>query len=163
MRRRSLPSDYLRSALFGVEDSLVSTTGVIAGVGVGSSSEKVVLLAGFVALAVEALSMAAGEYLSERTLHQANSRHAGKPLVGSLIMLVSYFMAGLLPLLAVVTLPLPESIVASVAIALAGLFLLGAIKSRFVKINWFKSGLEVLAVGGIATLIGVAAGAFLRV
>jgi vacuolar iron transporter family protein len=161
--RRSLPGDYLRSALFGVEDSLVSTTGVIAGVGVGSSSERVVLLAGFVALAVEALSMAAGEYLSERTLHQANRRHAGKPIVGGAIMLFSYFLAGLLPLIAVVSLPLPESIFASIAIALAGLFLLGAVKSRFVKTNWLKSGLEVLVVGGIAALIGIAAGAFFRV
>ena len=65
---RRLSPDYLRSIIFGFEDSLVSTTGVIAGVSIGTQDSKVILLAGAVAIAVEALSMGAGQFPS-RTRH----------------------------------------------------------------------------------------------
>lgn len=142
---------------------MVSTTGVIAGVAAGSGNQKVVMLAGFVTLAVEALSMAAGEFLSEQAVHELDARHRGAPVVGGAIMLTAYFAAGLLPLLPVIFLPLPESIYVSIALALAGLFALGVVKARVVQTAVLRSGLEVLAVGGIAALIGVAAGVLLKV
>ena len=51
--------DYFRSILFGFEDSLVSTTGVIAGVAVGSRDAQTILLAAIVTMIVEALAMGA--------------------------------------------------------------------------------------------------------
>ena len=42
--------EYIRSILFGLEDSLISTTGLIAGISIGSNGGKVVLLAGTVAV-----------------------------------------------------------------------------------------------------------------
>ena len=56
MRRKRIDSDYVRSSFFGIEDSLVSTTGLIAGVAVGSQNAKYVILAGLVGIAVEAVS-----------------------------------------------------------------------------------------------------------
>jgi len=66
----NIHEDYLRSIIFGFQDSLVSTTGVIVGVAAGSNSKELVILAGIVAITVESLSMGAGQFMSEKTVHQ---------------------------------------------------------------------------------------------
>jgi VIT1/CCC1 family predicted Fe2+/Mn2+ transporter len=58
---------WLRPAVFGASDGLVSNFALIAGVTGGNAGTKVVLLAGLAGLAGGALSMAAGEYISVRS------------------------------------------------------------------------------------------------
>lgn len=58
---------WLRPAVFGASDGLVSNFALIAGVTGGRADSKVVLLAGLAGLAGGALSMAAGEYISVRS------------------------------------------------------------------------------------------------
>ncbi len=57
----------VREVVFGLEDSLVSTLGAVSGVAVGSGDVKAVILAGLVLVFVEAISMAAGSYLSTKS------------------------------------------------------------------------------------------------
>jgi VIT1/CCC1 family predicted Fe2+/Mn2+ transporter len=58
---------WLRPAVFGASDGLVSNFALIAGVTGGTSDSKAVLLAGLAGLAAGAFSMAAGEYISVRS------------------------------------------------------------------------------------------------
>jgi len=58
---------WLRPAVFGASDGLVSNFALIAGVTGGTSDSKIVLLAGLAGLAGGAFSMAAGEYISVRS------------------------------------------------------------------------------------------------
>ena len=58
---------WLRPAVFGASDGLVSNFALIAGVSGGSDDSKAVLLAGLAGLAAGAFSMAAGEYISVRS------------------------------------------------------------------------------------------------
>jgi VIT1/CCC1 family predicted Fe2+/Mn2+ transporter len=58
---------WLRPAVFGASDGLVSNFALIAGVAAGSSGSKIVVLAGTAGLAAGAFSMAAGEYISVRS------------------------------------------------------------------------------------------------
>lgn len=58
---------WLRPAVFGASDGLVSNFALIAGVAGGSGDSSVVLLAGLAGLAAGAFSMAAGEYVSVRS------------------------------------------------------------------------------------------------
>ncbi len=58
---------WLRPAVFGASDGLVSNFALIAGVAGGSSDSSAVLLAGLAGLAAGAFSMAAGEYISVRS------------------------------------------------------------------------------------------------
>jgi VIT1/CCC1 family predicted Fe2+/Mn2+ transporter len=58
---------WLRPAVFGASDGLVSNFALIAGVAAGSSGSKLVVLAGTAGLAAGAFSMAAGEYVSVRS------------------------------------------------------------------------------------------------
>jgi VIT1/CCC1 family predicted Fe2+/Mn2+ transporter len=55
---------WLRAAVLGANDGLVSTASLIVGVAAGGASRGTVLLAGFAGLVAGALSMAAGEYVS---------------------------------------------------------------------------------------------------
>ncbi|HEU4539579.1 MAG TPA: VIT1/CCC1 transporter family protein [Jiangellaceae bacterium] len=55
---------WLRPAVFGAMDGLVSNFALIAGVAGGGASREVVILAGLAGLSAGAFSMAAGEYTS---------------------------------------------------------------------------------------------------
>ncbi|KAK0331915.1 hypothetical protein LTR94_027020, partial [Friedmanniomyces endolithicus] len=55
---------WLRAAVLGANDGLVSTASLIVGVAAAASSQGAVLIAGVAGLAAGAMSMAAGEYVS---------------------------------------------------------------------------------------------------
>lgn len=55
---------WLRAAVLGANDGLVSTASLVVGVASAGSSAQTVLLAGVAGLTAGALSMAAGEYVS---------------------------------------------------------------------------------------------------
>lgn len=162
---KSIHEDYLRSIVFGFQDSLVSTTGVIAGVAAGTNDKNLVILAAFVTITVEALSMGAGQYMSEKSVHQMDKtgKHTDSLIVGGLLMGTSYFLGGLVPVLPVLIFALPASATISVIAALVGLLALGFAKAKLVKVNSLKSALEALVLGGAATAIGLAVGKLLKV
>ena len=55
---------WLRAAVLGANDGIVSTASLIVGVAAATSDKAAILLAGTAGLAAGALSMAAGEYVS---------------------------------------------------------------------------------------------------
>jgi VIT1/CCC1 family predicted Fe2+/Mn2+ transporter len=59
--------NWLRAAVLGANDGVVSTAAIIFGVAGASASHATVVLAGIAAIAAGALSMAAGEYVSVST------------------------------------------------------------------------------------------------
>src|SRR5436190_14448064 len=61
---RDVNGGWLRPAVFGAMDGLVSNFALIAGIAGGQASKQVVVLAGLAGLAAGAFSMAAGEYIS---------------------------------------------------------------------------------------------------
>jgi VIT1/CCC1 family predicted Fe2+/Mn2+ transporter len=61
---------WLRAAVFGAMDGLVSNIGLIAGVGGAGVSSQTVVLTGVAGLVAGAISMALGEYASVRTANE---------------------------------------------------------------------------------------------
>jgi VIT1/CCC1 family predicted Fe2+/Mn2+ transporter len=61
---------WLRAAVFGAMDGLVSNIALIAGVGGGGASPHAILLTGSAGLVAGAISMALGEYTSVRTQNE---------------------------------------------------------------------------------------------
>lgn len=57
----------IRETIFGLGDGLVSTVGTITGIAGATYDSFIVILAGLVLVAVEALSMSVGEYLSSKS------------------------------------------------------------------------------------------------
>lgn len=61
---RSQRSNWLRAAVLGVNDGIVSTSSLMLGVLAATQDSKTILTAGIAGLVAGALSMAAGEYVS---------------------------------------------------------------------------------------------------
>ena len=59
--------NWLRAAVLGANDGIVSTAGVVMGVAGGTDNHGTIMLAGVAALAAGAISMGAGEYVSVST------------------------------------------------------------------------------------------------
>jgi VIT1/CCC1 family predicted Fe2+/Mn2+ transporter len=73
-RRQLEQQRSVREIVFGVQDGILTTLGIITGVGVADGDRSAVFLSGFLALLAGALSMAVGEYLggkSEREVVRA--------------------------------------------------------------------------------------------
>lgn len=157
--------DYLRSGMFGLQDGLVSTTGVVVGISTGVEDKAIIILASLVAVTVEATSMAAGQYSSEKAVHQMDKtgKHTDSLLIGAIIMFLAYFLAGMIPITPTLLLTQPEARIVAVAAALVGLFIVGFIKGHVVKEKPLRSAAELLIIGGLATLIGLLVGHFLKV
>lgn len=206
----------LRDAVFGSQDGLISTMGALTGIAAGTGNNEAVVVAGFVILVVESLSMAAGSYLSskaqreylERLLKEEEEEIARdpegerqelwemyrsrgyadaeieiiakklmsnpkllledmahkelgispealeEPLGNAIVMGVAYVAGGLIPVLPYLTLPIAKAMPISIGGTLLALFLFGGLKGRIVKQSWWRSGLEMLAVAGVAALAG---------
>src|SRR6187455_3113431 len=65
---------WLRAAVLGANDGIVSTASLIVGVAAAAATQSDVLIAGVAGLVAGALSMAAGEYVSVSS--QADTEHA---------------------------------------------------------------------------------------
>lgn len=165
LKNLEVHEDYLRSVIFGFQDSLVSTTGVIAGVAAGTSNKELIILAGVVTITVESLSMGTGQYMSEKSVHQMDKtgKHTDSLIVGGGLMALSYFLGGLVPLLPILIFDISVAPILSIGAALLGLFILGYLKAHVVRVNPFKSAIEILILGGAATLIGLIVGNYFKV
>lgn len=157
--------DYIRSAFFGLQDGLVSTTGVVVGISAGVSDKAIVILASLVAVTVEASSMAAGQYSSEKAVHQMDKtgKHTDSLVIGALIMFISYLGAGMIPVLPVIIVGPPQSSYIGVFLAMVGLFVIGYIRGLISKEAPWKNAVELFIIGGAATTIGLIVGHFLKV
>jgi VIT family. len=70
----------------------------------------------------------------------------------------AYFLAGLVPLLAIIIFPMSYSRDVAIVAALSCLLVLGYAKGKIVRVPPIRSAVEVLLIGGIATAIGIIAG-----
>jgi len=158
-------SEYIRTIIFGIEDSLVSTTGLVAGLAAGTSNKTVVIMGGIVGIVVEATSMGASEYLSDDALNQARKRgRAGsQAAISGLLMMSAYFFAGLIPIAPVILMNYPASLYASVIMALIGIFTLGYLKGKYLHTDPWRGALKMVLVGGLTTLFGLFVGLAFKV
>jgi VIT1/CCC1 family predicted Fe2+/Mn2+ transporter len=63
-RHRSHHTNWLRAAVLGANDGIISTASLIIGVAAANTSHETILLTGVAGLIAGAMSMAAGEYIS---------------------------------------------------------------------------------------------------
>lgn len=157
--------DYLRSGLFGIQDGLVSTTGVVVGISTGVEDKAIIILASLVAVTVEASSMAAGQYSSEKAVHQMDKtgKHTDSLIIGALVMFFGYLLGGIVPIIPTVIFNQPQARIIAIIAAFIGLFILGYTKGHLVKVKPLRSALELFIIGAIATSIGLLVGHIFRV
>jgi len=156
--------EYLRSVLFGIEDSLISTTGFLAGVTVGTSDKHIIIISTLIAITIEGVSMGVGEYLSDDAVKDLDKlkRSADKPLFSGAFLCISYLLAGMIPFVPVLFFSSPLSLIISLIAALLALFLLGYLKGELLHTSAMRGGIKILLVGGITTLLGMVVGFVLK-
>lgn len=207
---RDVNGGWLRPAVFGAMDGLVSNLALMTGVAGGTASQRTVVISGLAGLAAGAFSMAAGEYTSvasQRELveaeldverrelrkhpadeeaelaalyeargvepelarevarqlsadpEQALEIHAREelgidpsdlpsPTVAAVSSFGSFALGALLPVLPFLL--GAGALWPAVLLALAGLFLCGAVVAKVTARSWWYSGLRQLALGGAA-------------
>lgn len=152
---------YFRNFTFGVEDSLVSTVGLLSGIAVADVPKTTILLTGIILLLVEGLSMAVGSFLTEYSVeeytHQAN-KPTRKNVVSGIIMFFSYFISGFIPLSPYMFWPVDTALGVSVTFSVAALFLLGVFGAKISGTSLFKNGFRMAIIGGAAIVVGMLAG-----
>jgi VIT1/CCC1 family predicted Fe2+/Mn2+ transporter len=152
---------YLKNFIFGVEDSLVSTVGLLAGVAAADVSRAAIVTTGMVLIVVEGVSMGIGSFLSEESAEEmvGQSDNDALAIRGGVIMLFSYIVAGFVPLSPYIFLDLNYAMTSSIVASLIGLFFLGLGTALY-----FKSGralhraCKMTFLGGLAVAIGVVVG-----
>ncbi len=151
----------IRNFTFGVEDSLVSTVGLLAGIAVAGVAQKTIVLTGLVLIFVEAFSMGVGSLLSEQSVEEYQSKKEvalSGPAFAAVVMFLSYVIAGLIPLSPYMFSVDGNSVWWSVGLTLLSLFLLGAFNGRMFKLRPIRSGLTILIMGGLAIAVGIVVG-----
>ena len=156
--RRSV--SYFRNFVFGVEDSLVSTVGLLAGVASAGVESDTILLTGVVLILVEAFSMSAGSYLSESSAEEYADRGkiTSESFFDASIMFISYFLSGFIPLAPYIIWPVDPAMLYSILFSLVSLGILGAVGSSITHAGLVRSIVRMLVIGGVAIAVGVGAG-----
>lgn len=156
---------YFRNFIFGVEDSLVSTVGLLSGVAIAGMSREAIFVTGVILIFVEAISMAAGSFLSEasaESLEHRNDALSRESYMDGIVMFISYFCAGFIPLAPYVLFDVSVAFWSSIAASIGALFVLGVVSGKLSRTSIMRSGTRMLIVGGLAIAIGVIVGQVLK-
>lgn len=161
--------NWLRAAVLGANDGIVSVAGVLMGVVGAGVGVKSVLLAGVAATVAGALSMGGGEYVSVSAQRDTEISHGrahkdltSNPWVAAWASMVAFLAGALLPMLAAFFGPegfTEVTIVASVVVALG---ITGYWAARVGNANPILGTIRIIAVSivtmGIAYLVGLVFG-----
>ncbi len=156
---------YTRNFIFGSEDSLVSTVGLLAGIVSAGVPRKEIIISGIVLICVEAFSMSVGSFLSETETEESSYKNVdktGNSMMASVIMLVSYIVCGLIPLSPYIFLDTKHAFWWSIVASMVFLFLLGLISAKILKIKVLKTTLRMTIMGGLAIGLGVVVGLIIK-
>lgn len=148
--------ENLRTIIFGIEDSFVSTTGVVVGLIAAGTAIETVVVAGLITVVVEATSMGAGEFIS----NDDNPSKDSAALKKGLLMLCSYLISGIWVLLPVLLGVTSNFII--IGFTFISLFCLGLWRGYILGGNKLKYALKTLAISGVACGFGIAVGLFFR-
>lgn len=152
---------YLRTIIFGINDSLVSTVGLLAGISVAGVPRATLALTGIVYAFVEGFSMATGDFLSEESAEEYVSGATvsnRSSVISAIIMFLSFVFASLVPLLPYLIFTGWTALVVSVVSSVFALFIVGMVSARFARLPMVWRGARMALLGGAAILMGVIVG-----
>ncbi|MHB8710587.1 MAG: VIT1/CCC1 transporter family protein [Minisyncoccota bacterium] len=155
------PALYLRTIIFGINDSLVSTVGLLAGISVAGVPRATLALTGIVYAFVEGFSMATGDFLSEESAEEymsgsgVNNRSS---VISAIIMFVSFVCASLIPLVPYLLFTGSIALAISIAASVLALFIVGMVSARSARLPMIWRGTRMALLGGAAIIMGVVIG-----
>jgi VIT1/CCC1 family predicted Fe2+/Mn2+ transporter len=156
---------YIRDLVYGANDGIITTFAVVAGVAGGALSPVAVLVVGAANLAADGVAMGVGNLLAIRAHESARAadnlpEEEAYPWKHGAATLVAFVAAGTLPLVPYM-LPVadPRRLVWSAVFTMAALFAVGVARAALTHDRWWRTGLEMLGLGGVVAVAAYAAGA----
>ncbi|KHN39189.1 Nodulin-21, partial [Glycine soja] len=170
-------AQWLRAAVLGANDGLVSVTSLMMGVGAVKRDEKAMLLAGFAGLVAGTCGMAIGEFVAVCTQYEVElgqmkrdmnmtvgeekdlemgmeKRALPNPLQATLASAVSFSIGALVPLLSAAFIEnYRNRVIVVVAMASLALVVFGSVGAQLGKTPKLKSCVRFLLGGWIAMSI----------
>ena len=162
---KAIIQHYIRDLVYGATDGVITAFAIVAGVTGGTLAARTVLILGVANLLADGLSMGASSYLairSEERVHQANGKlvRDTRPARHGLATFSAFVVAGVVPLLPYMfPRPAMGRFVASGALSLVVLFVVGAARSRVGAGRWWANGFEMLGLGAVVGGAAYAVGA----
>jgi VIT1/CCC1 family predicted Fe2+/Mn2+ transporter len=162
-RLRPLAQHYLKDLVYGANDGIITTFAVVAGVKGAELAPRIVLILGFANLLADGFSMGASNFLAIRSDEEVR-RDQGLgtlepfPLRHALATFGAFFAAGTIPLVSYVFALREAAFGAAVLLTMSTLFAVGAARSLVVEARWYRTGLEMLLVGSLASSVAYAVG-----
>ncbi|OGZ02776.1 MAG: hypothetical protein A2946_02995, partial [Candidatus Liptonbacteria bacterium RIFCSPLOWO2_01_FULL_53_13] len=148
----------------GINDSLVSTVGFLAGISVAGVPRTTIVLTGIIYALVEAFSMAMGDFLSEESAEEyiSKSNVNDRPsVIAAVLMFISCVLASLIPLVPYIIFTSGTALIVSICLSVLSLFIVGMIGARFSRLPMLWRGIRMAFLGGAAIAMGVAIGTFM--
>jgi VIT1/CCC1 family predicted Fe2+/Mn2+ transporter len=162
---RDVARHYLKDAVYGANDGLITTFAVVASVEGGALSRRAVLVVGVANLLADGLSMAAGNYLSIRSnesVRRAQSlpEEEASPSRHAAATFLAFALAGVVPLVPYLVGAWPAATrpAGAVVATFAALFGVGAARAAVTDEGWLPSGLEMLGLGSVVAVVAYGAG-----
>jgi vacuolar iron transporter family protein len=149
---------YIRDIVYAAHDGVITTFAVVAGARGAGLGSLVVLALGLANLAADGLSMAVGNYLgikSERAAELQDRYHEWAESVHAArhasVTWAAFALAGIVPLIPFVAgQHLSDAFRSSLVLSATALLAIGVLRARVTRQPWWRSGLEMLLVGGLA-------------
>lgn len=159
-----LDPGYLKAAVFGANDGIVTTFAVVAGVAGAGLAPEVVIILGIANMLADGVSMGVGDFLGERSEQrllkiQHENYHRKGLWKSGLVTFGAFVVAGSLPLLPYfaqalgVKIPDNRQFITSIMATAGALLLVGSLRAIPLKSKWYRCGLETLMVGSIAASV----------
>ncbi len=156
---------YIRDLVYGANDGIITTFAVVAGVTGGSLSHLAVLVVGAANLAADGVAMGVGNLFAIRA-HESALAADGRPEEETypwkhgVATLVAFVVAGVVPLLPYM-MPIQEGrrLSWSVLLTMASLFSVGVARGAVTRDRWWRTGLEMLLLGGVVAIAAYGTGA----
>lgn len=177
--RRSVERALLREVLMGAQDNLTNVLAVVLGVAVGAGRADIVALAGLAAGIAEAISMGGVLYTgtqADRDLDAQAARESATvaaadatarprltPFKAGAVTFAAGMVAGLVPLVPFIVLPLVPAMAVCIGISIVALFGLGTWTASVTGRSRVRDGIRLVLIAGTAALAAAIVGAILRI
>ncbi len=147
---RTLPGGHFRDWTYGATRGAVTTFAIVAGAVGADLQSTAILVVGLASLLANGFALAARNFIASKkyTFFPTES-----PLEAARVTFTACTGCGLIPLVAY-----PAGLTVCTLAAASSFFVIGVMKSRSLRIEWWRSGLNNLLIGLSAAALAFGAG-----
>ncbi|HKL36732.1 MAG TPA: VIT1/CCC1 transporter family protein [Salegentibacter sp.] len=152
---------YIKDAVYGANDGIITTFAIVASVEGANLGNTAILVVGFASLFADGFSMASSDFLAnkaeaarKKNLKSSETQEEENPKIAALLTFLAFVVVGVIPLIPYFFsgFTAHSFVISGVATGLA-LFGVGALRTKLTGGKPLVAGGEMLLIGGSAALV----------